>query len=363
MPTFEEQHTLTLRIGGRDYPIWQTVDVSYGIETGARDFAIESTRDAEKVSQGEIYLGDACEIFIGPPQRKRKVLTGYVDGINPSYDPAGSRITINGRSRTGDLIDSCHVGKRRFNRQSVGAILLEMLDPHGISATVDGDIGELVDRFSIDVGDKVFDAIESLTERFGFLVYDDADGDLVLQRAVDGSFSASPNDVLRRGVNIKSAEGTFDASQVYSTYRCKGQAVGTDEGFGDLAAGIEALERTTAIGRARVLVMTGEGSSTARCKARAQWEAATRIGRASSVSYTLCGWYRSDGNLWQPGTTVEVDDPFMRVSGRLLITNVGLHKSSEDGTTAELTLGPEYGYYARLPEKTKRSIGAWRSPV
>lgn len=368
MSSFEELHRVAVRIGGRDFDRWQSVDISYGIETAARSFAVGCTRDAKGIAQSDIALGDPVEVYVGPSRTKRKVLTGHVDTIEPSYDATGTQCSITGRSRTGDLVDSSVVGKRRFNRQALGAILISILEPHEISAVIDGDPGELVERFSIDVGDKCHDAIEELVERYGFLVYDDADGDLRLLRAVDGSFERSPGDVLyglgaSMPTNVLSADGDFDATDVYRDYRCRGQSVGTDDGYGELAAGIEALERTSAIGRARTLVLTGEGTSKARCLARVQWEAATRLGRASTVVYTVKGWYRSDGGLWQPGTTVEVDDPYCRVDGRMLIVNVSLKKSSEDGTTAEIVVAPEYGYYAELPKSAKRSIGAWRSPV
>lgn len=367
----DDANRVTLRVNGRDYIFWTAVDISYGIETAARSFSIEAIRPRAEVtgSPVDFFLGDDFELFIGQNSSRTKVVTGYIDAIAPSGDAGSTSIGVSGRSKTEDIVDSSAVGKRRFNRQRFDAIVLALIEPHGISAIVDGDAGELVKRFSIDVGERVFDVLERLSERFGFLIYDDADGDLVFQRAQIGSFPRSEGDFLKfildgsEDSTVLSVGANFNASGIYSEYRCRGQDVGTDEGWGEVVTGIEATERSQAIGRRRVLILTGNGESRSRCLARVQIEATTRLARASQATYEVPSWRRADGQIWQPGMLIPVRDQLSRIDGEMLIVNVGLHLSNDRGRVAEISVGPEYGYLPKLPRNAKRTIGAWRSPI
>jgi prophage tail gpP-like protein len=72
-------------------------------------------------------------------------------------------------------------------------------------------------------------------------------------------------------------------------------------------------------------------------KKRAQWEATVRAARAVSVQVTVQGWRQGNGELWPVNALVNVDLPWLRLSGDMLISEL-THTLDESGTRTQLTL-------------------------
>lgn len=369
MTDFNAQHKVTLKVAGRSYAGWHTVDISYGIETAARSFAFTATQPGiSKASPVHFHPGDLFELFIGT-RSPVKLITGYIDALAPQYDANTSSIAVTGRSKTGQIIDCSVIGKKRFNNLRIEQIAAKLCAPYGIevvTALPEGETtGEPVPKFVADHGEKVFESIERVARLRSLLIYDDAQGRLVLQKGALGSFPLQLGAALERGRNVLSGDGNFDLSGVYNEYRVRSQRAGDDQNFGEVVSGVQAVTSDDVQfgGFKRILVMPSDSSANAeRALAEAQWQAANRYGRSTVVNYTHKGWLDDSGGLYQPATVVAVDDSFMRVNAGLLIVNVGL-RLGNDGTIATLSLAPEAGYFAALPEKPRQGIGAWRSPV
>jgi prophage tail gpP-like protein len=82
---------------------------------------------------------------------------------------------------------------------------------------------------------------------------------------------------------------------------------------------------------------------------RAQWEATVRAARAVSVSVTVQGWRQADGTLWPVNGLVQVDLPWLRISGEMLITEL-TYSLDESGTQTQMTLRRADAYTPE-PEK------------
>jgi prophage tail gpP-like protein len=368
---FEELHKTRLRVNGRDYTNWQSAEVSFGLEAAARSFSLSATVPGDGAAPiPDLYVGDAFELFVGQKRtREVKVITGFVDVVSPSYDAESSSVGVTGRSKTQDAIDCSVEGSHRFNDLRIEQIAARLCAPYGVEVVTalppSATTGAPIPRFAADHGEKVYDAIERAARLRSLLIYDDEFGRLVLQLATPGSFPLDLGATIRRGFNVLQGSATYDGSQIFSEYRCKAQRAGTDDAFGATVAGVKA----TAVdmgSRKRVLVVPAESSADPkRALARVQWEAATRLGRAISVQYKVDSWFRRDaggelGDLWQPGTKIEVVDPFLRIEADLLIVAAQLSASSEDGHTATITLAPEAGYFSELPKNPRAGLGAWR---
>jgi prophage tail gpP-like protein len=355
---------VSLRVDGRTYRDWTDVSIAYGIETAARSFSFTATQPGAPADASPVafYPGDAFDLSVDG----ERVITGYIDAIAPSYSATDSAIGVSGRSKTGQIVDCSVVGKKRFNDLRIEQIAAKLCAPYGVEVRTDlppGDTtGEPVRRFVAEQGETVFEAIERAARLRSLLIFDDAEGRLVLRQGAPGSFPLAIGTELERGRNILNADASFDLSGVFNEYRIKSQTAGDDQDFGNAVTGIEALGIDGAAfgGKPRILVLsTDSGANRKRALARAQWEAAQRWGRSTSIEVRVRGWYDTEDQLYQPGTLVRLVDPFLRVDSDLLLVNVSLTLNNSEQVAA-LTLAPETGYYAELPSNPRKGIGGWR---
>lgn len=374
MPSFEDLHYVTIRVGGRDFGNWKSNTISYGIETAARSFAISATQpppaegDAGTESPiSDLFVGDAVEVFVGRGTLRQRLITGYIDSLAPSYSAeTGLEVAVSGRSKTCDAVDCAAIGSKRFNELKIEKIASRLASPYGISVVTDLPPGETtgkrLKKFVVEQGETVYSAIERMARLRFLLITDNADGELVLIKAAPGSFPLQIGSSLELGRNVLDADATFDGSDLFSEYQVRSQTAGNDQDFGEVVTGIQATALEGGIGRRRVHVISSESSANkARCLARAKWEATTRLGRSTLANFTVRGWYDDNGDLWQPGVLVDVRDDFLRINRELLIVNVDLTVDDQQGHVAKLLLAPEGGYYAALPESPRAGLGAWKS--
>jgi prophage tail gpP-like protein len=105
------------------------------------------------------------------------------------------------------------------------------------------------------------------------------------------------------------------------------------------------------VGRFRRLLLVGDSSGGSEDQLRrAQWEAATRAGRALSVRYRVQGWRGAKDELWRPNTLVKVEDAWLGIERDLLIVSC-TYTLSDNGTLTELQLAPKQAYELQ-PEVT-----------
>ncbi len=339
---------VTLRIGREDFDGWESVSISGGIERASSDFALSITeRFPGEVNPSRIYPGDACEILIGTD----RLITGYVDAVQPSYDSASHTIAASGRSKTGDLVDCSVVDRESFRNLDIEQIAERMAAPYGVIVVAEEDVGTKIPKFRVQRGEPVWDAIERAARTKGLLVTDDTQGRLVLTRA--GNQVAT--DALVYGANILKGSANFNASERFSEYICRGQRAGTDDDFGAATVNQAQSEPDVEVTRRRVLVIDAEGRGDRdSCRARAAWEAATRAAKAAEATYTVRGWRQSDGLLWAPNQLVQTTDPLIGVDGQLLIVERTFTLDDTGGEITTLLVGPPDGYLLFTPPERKK---------
>jgi prophage tail gpP-like protein len=89
--------------------------------------------------------------------------------------------------------------------------------------------------------------------------------------------------------------------------------------------------------RYRPLVVDAEDGETDLTK-RALFEASTRLGRSTKITYTLQGWQHSSG-LWEVNKQVRVIDTYFGTDAWFLISAVNF-KLDQSGTLTEITVIP-----------------------
>jgi len=365
----------TLVVAGREFRGWTRVEVSRSIDSAAATFGFEATaRWPDEPNPIRIRPLQECQVYLGTDL----VVNGLIDAVSPSYSATSHAIQVTGRSLTGQLVDcsAVDVGPQ-LRGQTVLQIARRLAAVYGVGVDADVDVGDAVKRFVLEPGETVFAAIERLARLRQLLVTDTPDGTLLLTRAGEtrasgalAAWSEAVTDDLDRPAqkrpvnNVLEASASFDASQRYTEYRCRGQSVADDQTHGESAAHPDATETDDGLDVRRVLVLTAEGpADRATCRDRATWEAATRAGKSVSYQATVQGWRQTDGgDLWQVNQIVPVRDQIIGLEADLLVTEVQ-YTLGPDGTRCAMRLAPRQGYLSEPPRRASKgsaNVGAFR---
>jgi prophage tail gpP-like protein len=322
---------VNLTVNGSKYSGWKSININLGLEQLAGTFELIVTEKwPDNPTARKIRPGEACTVDIDG----RIIITGYIDDVMPSFDSKSHTLTINGRDKTGDLVDCSAIYKSgQWSNKKLDVIASNLCEPFGIKVIVNTDLGDAFVSADIKEGETVFETIDRLAKQRGVLLTSDGIGNLVITRAGNERL----NGLLKEGQNIKSASGTFSIRDRYSSYIGKGQHAGSNE-----LNGLEASEPTanvndSGVNRYRPLIIYAEDNATPESlKKRVTWQRNINYGRGTSAEVVVVGW-KNNGLVWQFNKLQKIESESLGVDGELLISNVN-YKLDDNGTTTILTL-------------------------
>lgn len=322
---------VTLKIGGRRFEGWKHVRIVQGLDALAGTFSVAlSERWPGRPEEWGIEAGDACELFIGDDQ----VMSAWIDRFSTSLEPDRHPVEVVGRERTGDLVDCSAVHKPgSWKNRTLEQIVAELAAPFGIKASAAVPTGRAFDRFALQQGETVFDAIERMARQRGVYPVTTVTGDLELRRPgqTDGGYA------LEVGVNLKGVSFDTDLTDRYSQYTLKANA-------NDGATRPKGEAKDPGVRRHRPLLIVNDDESTTGSLAdRAKWEASVRAGKSQSVTGSVAGWRAANGQLYRPDRLVPVKAAEVGVEATLLVVSVTF-ELGERGRVTELSLAPKEAY-------------------
>lgn len=347
---------LELYVNGRAYRGWTEISLTRAMDAIAGGFSIALTERwaggtgvAPQLTPWPILNGDACEIKLGG----ESILNGYIDQFRPSFGFNDHTIEIQGRDKTGDLVDCSAFHKpdqwANLNLLQIAKILC---DPFGVKVRSEIDVGPAFPSIKIQQGETVFAALDRLARFRKAIIGPDGAGGIAITRV--GTSRAAV--VLVQGVNIKEASGVLDTSGRFSIYVVKGQNVKSKTLDGEAETHAEASITDSAVTRYRPLVVVAESGATALAvKERAIWEANVRLGRSATAKFTVAGWrQKPGGTLWMPNQLVAVDAPWLRMKGDMLIRAVTYRRTPSEGTVADLEVVSPQAFSPEPPDKADK---------
>lgn len=359
---------VTLEVGGLLYKGWKTVKIRQAIDQLAGVFSLElHDRWTGQSEAWAIAAGDACTLKIG----NTVMITGYVDANKVGLSHTTHTITIDGRDKTGDLVD-CSAPPKEWGGQKFEAIALELLKPYGVTLTTQLDTdgngykakgkdakgkaatgnagtgGGLIPKKASNSGETVHKLLEKMAKSQAALLVSDRVGGLIITRA---GLAGRAADTLVLGKNIKSLNYDRTFANLYSEITVKGQQSGAQLPRSNLVnveqsakpVGVIKRADTTAqnaaINRYRPLILMAEEQAGAdRCKRRAAWEASTREGKSLKLTIMVQGWRQTNGDIWTVNTLTRVKCPLVREDEDFLITACEFSIDRNNGTQTSLTL-------------------------
>ena len=341
---------VTLAVNGQEYGGWKTVEIQKSLKSACNGFSLDVS---EKWPNGgwRIPGGSACEIFIDGDLD----ITGYVDKHSFSIDDNDHTVTINGRSKTSDIVDcGCIHEPGNWVEQTAGAIAEELCGPFGIVVDIQAE-GAPIPKYDINQGETVFETIERAAKSQQFLIVTNPFGDLVL---TDSNNAEHYNFVLP---DYLIASANFDYSKRYSHYLVKAQQHGPD--FDDPAEACEVVGECedTKLPRYRSKVIRPEGSiNQDEATKRAEWERNRDIGESISVKIELQGFYTPDNKLWDINRIIRVTDDVLGLDHDLLIYALTRRQTKTEGTKTILELAPPEAFKpAPITKKVAETVGGY----
>jgi prophage tail gpP-like protein len=220
---------------------------------------------------------------------------------------------------------------------------------YGITArSAVADLGIPIPQFQVMLGETPYQIIESMARYAGFLVYEDQNGALVLDRVgtqVHASGFSLPGNI--EGIN---AERSVD--QRYSEYLVVWFGVDQLSDIGILL-NRRASKLDNTLGEYRLKIIVSEqvapvpgaaqptpAANDAVATQRANWECARRIGRSQAAAITCASWRDSKGTLWTPNWLAPIEAPAADITGAQWIISTVTFRKDMSGTHADLILMP-----------------------
>lgn len=346
---------LELKLAGERFTGWKRVTVTRSLEQIAATFSLE-VAGTWLVGRRTPVEGEACEIIVDGAT----LLTGYVDSTVVGYSAREHTLTVQGRSKLGDLVDcAAVVAGGQFHNQSLEQIAESLCSPFGIGVVSERLARPAFRRFSVQEGESCIEALGRAARANGVLLVSDDLGNLV----ITSGLALSAVTPLQLGVNILSGRREGSLAECFSTYTVLCQQSGDDSWLGRSAAQVSGSASDTTVARYRPFRMVADSQiNRSGAAQRASWERNTRSAAAVRYTYSVPGWHDGDG-FWAPNTLVAVSDETFGLSTQLLAAVVTMTKGDQGELTELELVHPDAYDVAKTPIKERNEYKPWESTL
>ena len=336
---------LVITGGGVRIAGWESVSVWRGVERIPASFDLRASAKQPTELRNVIPVNTPVTIAIGG----QTVLTGYLERVNAGVDANQHTVAMQGRGRLCDLVDCAALIDNQVKASTkISGLARDLVAPFAGGQirvlTPDGEGDQRVfPDFMVNTGESPYELIERVARYEGLLVYENADGNLVLSRVGRERHASG----FFLGQNVQQAELTNAVDQRFSVYKPLFMAVNTfkrDSEADDsvFQAGEDVPDPGVGRYRPRVVISEQSDQSGPLAVRRAKWERMRRIGRQFSVSVTVDSWLDDAGQPWTPNKRAVAYLPALGLTTGVewVITDVLFRRDPQNGTTAAVQLMP-----------------------
>lgn len=266
------------------------------------------------------------------------LLTGHVEKRSPRLQSEEGELSISGRSKTGDVVDSSAEHKTgEFKGKKAPEVFSELSKAHGVS--VDSDVDHKPrDMFRLKPGEGIWKAAERFARAEGFTISDTPEGNLKFSKGAKKRHAGALSTRADVWPRIEDASAVHDDSKRFSKVKVKAQA---PDGYKPAAMEIEDEAKDEGISRHRLrIIVPPEEVKKKDARERAKWHRDRAAGEGTTCEVTVVGWRDSAGTLWTPGHLITVDIPDLDIMQDMMIKSVSLEQSDagNGGTRTKLSL-------------------------
>jgi len=357
---------MKLEVNGIEYEHFTSASAEIRLDALSNTFSFTavSTNDEPLPFQG----GEPCRVIVDD----QAVVTGSIEIVSGSHDGNTHTISIQGRDKTGDLLDS-NISSLSDLKETITlkAIIEKVLKNIDLTLNVIDEAGPdpfnpAEDIQAPESGDNAFEFLEALARKRQVLLTSNGDGDIVISESPGGDSGGILQNIIgANDNNILAASYSYDRTGRFNIYKMS-------SGMNPISlnnagtTSISSLVNQSGIitdaqiraGRQLVLVSEGSFSDTQDDK-RAIWEANIRKARGRVYSATVQG-YRPDPDsafLWNVNELVTVVDNFAQINAQMLINTVAFGFDLQGGKTTTLSMIEKNSYQLTLEEPVSQDLG------
>lgn len=363
---------IVIEINGVRYSYFKSASVTKSLETMCGKF--EFTASGGINEDFPIKAGDTCKIKIDD----NAILTGYIEHLALDLDSGTDEITISGRDRTADIVDS-ELGEDinlspPTDLYSLTKKILSILNITNIDVVQLHSVNKKYsDIITIEPGTKAFDYLHKYTHKAQVLMTSNGDGNIVFLRQNNQTLlktllSTAPDTPAR----IIKRNYTIDFTKRFYKYIFKNQNNDSNDTVFFTTLQKKATDDSgeafdNEIRKSRILYEISDHATSSvdtTLEDRAKWEANFRKAQAFAYECTIASYYAEDDKvLWQPLQLVKVQDPKAGLNRTMLITEVTYSLSDDDGPTTKLKLLPRDAFTLEVNRPDKEQDGEQDKPV
>jgi prophage tail gpP-like protein len=325
---------ITINVGGMTYTAFEVAQVRASFEEAARSFRLEIAAELGASATNRVFaVGTKLTIHANGDL----LLTGFVDQKQPRIEATKAMITVNGRSNSGDLVDSSAKHETgQFENKDPMEIGNAVAEGIGAKFTTDQQL-EKIEQYQVNPGESVFRLVEKMARQQGMTITGTADGNAQITKAGNKRHAGG----LIEGHNILTGTADHNGSNRHSEYIVRGQR---PFGHGVDNLQIEAIARDKGVDRHRpIIIVQDEDTTKKRTKKKAKNRKDRAAGHALKATIDTQGFRDDGGKLWEPGYLVWVESPFLDIAQDMLIESV-TYMQSEQGSIATLGLTDPRAY-------------------
>jgi prophage tail gpP-like protein len=361
---------ISIEVNGEAFENFTSASAQISLDSLSGSFSFDAVSTDGQILPFE--NGDACRILIdGEP-----VIVGFIEKLSYSYASQDHTISIQGRDKTADLIDSTMTGLKLSPpislKQAIEAVLknIGVTDIEVIEGVETENFNQAEEKLSASVGQNAFDFCETLARKRQVLLTKDSNGNIFITNGSGFESNAAVQNLIdSNNNNILSASVSYDLTGRFNKYIVKSQLNPVAANFaGDVPVKQmttqqgEAIDENVRTGR-QLVVKAENASSNGQSVKRATWSANVRKARGRVYSCEVEGFRNSDGVLYWFNQLIQVVDEFAEINAKMLVNSVEFSFSVSDGATTTLSFVDSNAYTLELTEPQVEKIGAASKPV
>lgn len=358
--------TIKLEVNGVQYDNFTAVSCELRLDALSNTFSFEAV-----AAEGEALPfkgGEACRVIVN----EIPVLTGFIEVVEVNYNSSEHTIRIQGRDKTGDLLDST-IDKISDLRAPI--TLKEIIEKVITNIGSDIKVIEEVSTEPFDAaqdvaapepGDNAFDFIEKYSRKRQVLLTSNGDGNVVITSGSSEPAQGSIQHIIgAEDNNVIASSFSFDTTGRFNVYKFASQlnpfALNSagDIGLDSVAAQSGGItDPDVRIGRQLILIAEAPFSDDQN-ESRSKWEANIRKARGLVYSVTVPG-YNVDmtdlnSKLWQINKLYQIIDDYLGKSEPMLCNSVTFTLDINGGELTSLSFVDQKAYSLDLakPQTSK----------
>lgn len=272
------------------------------------------------------------------------IINGTVEKISPTLTATANSVNVQGRSKTGVLVD-CTFEKDEnleFQKAALDEIADTVVSKYGLETSFPDGPGPIFEKAGpSSPTSTVFRFLQNLSRQRSLLMSQDPEGKLLFRRAKTSGVPVAELIEGQQGVLVSTAD--YDGTKRFSNYGVFGQEPGKNDNAALITDGSIAVTRPKST--------QGNDTNQGNIENVAKWTLTSDIAASINIPLGYEGWFRPDGKLWAENELILVQAPSIMIYRPfvMLIKSVNF-RSTPEAKTVEFTLTIPGAYSGEVPE-------------